>query len=178
MLVRAAKEDPDRGEGYARRIYSLGVVSLLVITVVATALSGPIVDLYGGNITDAGEHHAMVLFAYFFIPQIFFYGMDSLLGAILNVRGRFGANMWTPVINNVVVIVVALLYMATVHDINADTVSSFGRHVARRVQHARDLRLPPCGDLGDRPDVRVDVRLRRDPMARQPGRPARGELRG
>jgi putative peptidoglycan lipid II flippase len=126
MLVRAAKDDPDRGEGYARRIYSLGVISLLVITVVATALSGPIVDLYGGNITDAGEHHAMVLFAYFFIPQIFFYGMDSLLGAILNVRGRFGANMWTPVINNVVVILVALLYMATVHSINADTVSSFG----------------------------------------------------
>ena len=48
----------------------------------------------------------MVLFAYFFIPQIFFYGMDSLLGAILNTRGRFGANMWTPVINNVVVIIV------------------------------------------------------------------------
>jgi putative peptidoglycan lipid II flippase len=114
MLVRAAKDDPDRGEGYARRIYSLGVISLLVITVVATALSGPIVDLYGGNITDAGEHHAMVLFAYFFIPQIFFYGMDSLLGAILNVRGRFGANMWTPVINNVVVIFVGLLFLVTV----------------------------------------------------------------
>ena len=46
----------------------------------------------------------MVIFAYFFIPQIFFYGMDSLLGAILNTKGRFGANMWTPVINNVVVI--------------------------------------------------------------------------
>ena len=68
----------------------------------------------------------MVVFAYFFIPQIFFYGMDSLLGAILNVRGRFGANMWTPVINNVVVIFVALLYMVTVHDINANTVSTFG----------------------------------------------------
>ena len=129
MLVRAAKDDPDRGEGYARRIYSLGVISLLVITVAATALSGPIVDLYGGNITDAGEHHAMLVFAYFFIPQIFFYGMDSLLGAILNVRGRFGANMWTPVINNVVVILVALLYMATVHNINADTVSSFGLYL-------------------------------------------------
>ena len=129
MLVRAAKDDPDRGEGYARRIYSLGVISLLVITVVATALSGPLVDLYGGNITDAGEHHAMLVFAYFFIPQIFFYGMDSLLGAILNVRGRFGANMWTPVINNVVVIFVALLYMATVHDINANTVSTFGLYL-------------------------------------------------
>ena len=129
MLVRAAKDDPDRGEGYARRIYSLGVISLLVITVVATALSGPLVDLYGGNITDAGERHAMLVFAYFFIPQIFFYGMDSLLGAILNVRGRFGPNMWTPVINNVVVILVALLYWATVHNINADTVSSSGLYL-------------------------------------------------
>ena len=126
MLVRAAKEDPDRGEGYARRIYSLGVVSLLTITVIATVLAGPIADLYGSNIKDAGEHRVMVLFAYFFIPQIFFYGMDSLLGAILNVRGRFGANMWTPVINNVVVVLVALLYMVTVHNINAGTVSGFG----------------------------------------------------
>ncbi|HEY0932570.1 MAG TPA: murein biosynthesis integral membrane protein MurJ [Trebonia sp.] len=126
MLVRAAKEDPDRGEGYARRVYSLGVVSLLTITVIATALASPIADLYGSNIKNAGEHRVLVLFAYFFIPQIFFYGMDSLLGAILNVRGRFGANMWTPVINNVVVILVALLYMVTVHDINADTVSSYG----------------------------------------------------
>ena len=126
MLVRAAKEDPDRGEGYARRIYSLGVVSLLSVTVVATLLSPGLVDLVAGNITDKGEHHAMVVFAYFFIPQIFFYGMDSLLGAILNVRGRFGPNMWTPVINNVVVIFVALLYMATERSINADTVSSFG----------------------------------------------------
>src|SRR6266704_816141 len=48
MLVRAAKDDPDRGEGYARRIYSLGVVALLAITVLATLLAGPIVDLYGG----------------------------------------------------------------------------------------------------------------------------------
>jgi putative peptidoglycan lipid II flippase len=129
MLVRAAKEDPDRGEGYAKRIYSLGVVSLLIVTVLATALAGPIVDLYGGNITDKGEHHVMVIFAYFFIPQIFFYGMDSLLGAILNVRGRFGPNMWTPVINNVVVIFVAILYMVSDHSTSADTVSSSGLYL-------------------------------------------------
>jgi putative peptidoglycan lipid II flippase len=126
MLVRAAKEDPDRGEGYAKRIYSLGVICLLAVTVLGTALAGPIVDLYGGNITDAGEHRVMVIFAYFFIPQIFFYGMDSLLGAILNVRGRFGPNMWTPVINNVVVIFVAILYMVSDHSTSADTVSNFG----------------------------------------------------
>ena len=114
MLVRAAKEDPDRGEGYAERIFSLGVISLLIVTVVATLLSGPLVDLYAGNISNAREHTVMVIFAYYFIPQIFFYGMDSLLGAILNVRGRFGPNMWTPVINNVVVILVGVLYIVTI----------------------------------------------------------------
>jgi putative peptidoglycan lipid II flippase len=116
MLVQAAKNDPDKGEAYAERIFTLGVISLLVITVLATALAGPLVDLYAGGggppgTAAAGEHHLMVIFAYFFIPQIFFYGMDSLLGAILNVRGRFGANMWTPVINNVVVILVGTLYI-------------------------------------------------------------------
>jgi putative peptidoglycan lipid II flippase len=41
--------------------------------------------------------------------------MDSLLGAILNTRGRFGANMWTPVINNVVVIIVGALFILMEH---------------------------------------------------------------
>ena len=59
---------------------------------------------------SAATHHLRGAFAYFFIPQIFFYGMDSLLGAILNTRGRFGANMWTPVINNVVVIIVGAVF--------------------------------------------------------------------
>jgi putative peptidoglycan lipid II flippase len=119
LLVRAAKEDPDRGEGYAERIFTIGVISLLVVTVLGTLLAGPLVGLYAGSINGkpgtslAAEHHLMVIFAYFFIPQIFFYGMDALLGAILNTRGRFGANMWTPVINNVVVIIVGGLFILT-----------------------------------------------------------------
>ena len=128
MLVRAAKEDADRGEGYAKRIYSLGVISLLVVTVLATVLAQPIASLYGGNLGKPNEYHLTVVFAYFFIPQIFFYGMDSLLGAILNVRGRFGANMWTPVINNVVVIFVGILFMVTVgtRGIASSTISGYG----------------------------------------------------
>jgi putative peptidoglycan lipid II flippase len=130
LLVRAAKEDPDRGEAYTERIFTLGVVALLVVTVAATALAVPFVNLYAGNITDAGEHQVMVIFAYYFIPQIFFYGMDSLLGAILNTKGRFGANMWTPVINNVVVITVGGLFILTegTHR-TADTISTDAVHL-------------------------------------------------
>ncbi|MGD0064256.1 MAG: murein biosynthesis integral membrane protein MurJ, partial [Streptosporangiaceae bacterium] len=110
LLVRAAKRDPDRGEAYAQRMFTLGAIALLVVTVLATAAAGPLVELYAHNIHGA-EHRLMVEWAYFFIPQIFFYGMSSLIGAILNTRGRFAAPMWTPVINNLVVIVVGGLYL-------------------------------------------------------------------
>jgi murein biosynthesis integral membrane protein MurJ len=118
LLVKAAKNDPDRGEAYAERIFTLGVIALLTVTVIGTLLAGPLVDLYAGNLgrspTAVAEHQQMVLLAHFSMPQIFFFGMDSLLGAILNTRGRFGANMWTPVINNVVVITVVGIYIGTV----------------------------------------------------------------
>ncbi|HEY3648153.1 MAG TPA: murein biosynthesis integral membrane protein MurJ [Streptosporangiaceae bacterium] len=120
LLVRAARRDPDRGEAYAQRIFTLGALALLGVTVLATLLAGPLVDLYAGSINGppgshlAAEHNLMVVWAYWFIPQIFFYGMSSLIGAVLNTRGRFAAPMWAPVVNNLIVIVVGALYFVTV----------------------------------------------------------------
>src|SRR5580692_5027282 len=110
LIVNAAKRDSDRGAGYDQRIFTLITAALLGITVVATLGTTVLVNLYKGGISGA-ELHLLVIFAYFFIPQIFFYGMSSLIGAILNARGSFAAPMWTPIINNVVVIVVLLMYM-------------------------------------------------------------------
>jgi putative peptidoglycan lipid II flippase len=111
LLVTAARRDPDRGDGYFQRIYTLGVIALGAITLVATLAAALIVDLYAGSV-HGPTHHVMVVFAYFFIPQIFFYGVSSLSGAILNARGRFAAPMWTPVINNIVVILILMMYVA------------------------------------------------------------------
>ena len=96
LLVSAAKRDSDRGEAYDQRIFTL-----------VRARPG---RRHGGRHADRGpagqpvrggghgsEHTLMVIFAYFFIPQIFFYGVSSLAGAILNARGSFAAPMWTPV---------------------------------------------------------------------------------
>ena len=111
LLVTAARRDPDRGESYFQRTFTLGVIALGAITLVATLAAALIVDLYAGAI-QGSERHVMLVFAYFFIPQIFFYGVSSLAGAILNARGRFAAPMWTPVINNIVVILILLMYVA------------------------------------------------------------------
>jgi putative peptidoglycan lipid II flippase len=128
LLVKAANNHPDKGEAYAERIFTLGAIALLIVTAIGMALTPVLIDLYmpGRGITPS-EHHVAIVFAYFFIPQIFFYGMDSILGAILNTKGKFGPNMWTPVINNVVVIAVFGLYVAVVGT-GKDTsnISSFG----------------------------------------------------
>jgi putative peptidoglycan lipid II flippase len=112
LLVHAAKRDRDGGEAYDQRMFTLGVLALGIITAIATAAAVPITAVYGHGITNPATYHLTVIFSYFFLPQIFFYGVGSLAGAILNARGRFAAPMWTPIINNIVVIGVGIAFVA------------------------------------------------------------------
>jgi putative peptidoglycan lipid II flippase len=112
LLVNAAKRDSDRGQAYEQRTFTMAVTSLFGLTVVATVAASLIVALYASALQPS-TFHLTVIFAYFFIPQVFFYGVCSLVGGVLNARGRFAAPMWTPVINNIVVIVVLLLFIVS-----------------------------------------------------------------
>jgi len=111
LIVSAAKKHADRGEAYDQRIFTLGVLVLGGITLLATAAAVPITAVYGHGMPNAATYHLTVLFSFFFLPQIFFYGVSSLAGAILNARGSFAAPMWTPIVNNVVVVLAAVGFM-------------------------------------------------------------------
>jgi murein biosynthesis integral membrane protein MurJ len=112
LLVSAAKRDRDRGEAYTQRMFTLATVALFALTVVATLAAPLLVNLYAHALTGP-ERHLTVIFAFFFIPQIFFYGVSSMAGGVLNARDRFAAPMWTPVINNIVVIAVLLMFIVS-----------------------------------------------------------------
>ncbi|WLW53461.1 murein biosynthesis integral membrane protein MurJ [Streptomyces sp. YU58] len=109
-LVKAAKEHEDGGTAYTDRLVTVCVLALLAITATAVWAAPAIIGVY----TDyTGEQAAMtVAFARYCLPQIFFLGLFTLLGQVLNARGRFGAMMWAPVLNNLVVIAVFGLYLA------------------------------------------------------------------
>jgi putative peptidoglycan lipid II flippase len=113
LIVTAAKRDGGRS-GYDQRMFTLITLALAGITLVAEAAAVPIVLLYAGSKISHSHAtlHLAIIFALFFIPQIFFYGLSSLIGAVLNSRGSFAAPMWTPIVNNVVVIGVLGLYVA------------------------------------------------------------------
>ncbi len=55
--------------------------------------------------SDPQANEVAVTFTRYFLPSIFFMGIHVVMGQILNARGRFGAMMWTPVLNNIVIIV-------------------------------------------------------------------------
>ncbi|MET9731799.1 murein biosynthesis integral membrane protein MurJ [Streptomyces sp. NPDC006458] len=112
QLVRAMKDDEDGGEAYANRLLTLVMVILGGLTVVAMlgapllvrALSNPLAS-------DPAAFDVAVTFTRYFLPSIFFMGVHVVMGQILNARGRFGAMMWTPVLNNIVIIVTLGLFL-------------------------------------------------------------------
>jgi putative peptidoglycan lipid II flippase len=112
IIVEATKQDGDGGEEFSRSLLTLAALALLVTSVVAVLLAPLLVQLYLIH-TTAAERSLAVEFSRYFLPQIFFYGVGAVIGAILNVRGRFGPPMWTPVLNNLVVIVVGGLFLVT-----------------------------------------------------------------
>jgi putative peptidoglycan lipid II flippase len=103
QLVRAMKNDEDGGEAYANRLLTLVVVLLAGVTTV-TVLAAPLLIRMMSAKTDPVSQDVAVTFARYCLPTMFFMGVHVVLGQILNARGRFGAMMWTPVLNNIVII--------------------------------------------------------------------------
>jgi putative peptidoglycan lipid II flippase len=112
LLVRAQGEDPDGGEAYTRKLLTLAGVALLVATAAGLLAAPLLTQLYlGGQTTGTADPELATTLAYMLLPQIFFYGLGALLGAVLNSRGAFGAFGWAPVLNNVVVLAVVAIYL-------------------------------------------------------------------
>ncbi|WP_416985130.1 murein biosynthesis integral membrane protein MurJ [Streptomyces sp. T028] len=112
QLVRARSAHADGGRAYEQRLVTLVVSVLAVGTALAVWAAPQIVSVY---LRDTPDHHEAyeltVVFARFLLPQIFFYGLFNMYGQVLNARERFGAMMWTPVLNNVVLLGVFGAYL-------------------------------------------------------------------
>ncbi|MER5731309.1 murein biosynthesis integral membrane protein MurJ [Streptomyces sp. NPDC002138] len=112
-LVRAAKGHEDGGAAYTDRLLTACTAALVVLTTLAVLCAPLIVSAYTGY--DGAQASTTVALARYCLPQILFYGLFTLLGQVLNARGRFGAMMWTPVLNNLVIIGVFGLFLHVSH---------------------------------------------------------------
>ncbi|MFE5872970.1 murein biosynthesis integral membrane protein MurJ [Streptomyces roseifaciens] len=105
QLVRAMKNDEDGGEAYANRLLTLVVVLLAGVTAVCVLGAPLFIQMMSPTIADDPTRmDVAVAFARYCVPTMFFMGVHVVMGQILNARDRFGAMMWTPVLNNIIII--------------------------------------------------------------------------
>jgi putative peptidoglycan lipid II flippase len=107
QIVRASVHE-DGGEAYVNKLLTLALVLIGAATVVATAAAPLLVLLWGGSNPDIVP--LATAFAFWSLPQIFFYGLYALLGEVLNARRNFGPYTWVPALNNIVAIAGFLLF--------------------------------------------------------------------
>ncbi len=106
QIVRAAIHD-DGGARFINKLVTLGIVAFIVVAAAATLAAPWLVRLYaasGPSGLSADELALATAFAYWCLPQVFFYGLYSLLGQVLNARKVFGPFTWAPALNNVIAI--------------------------------------------------------------------------
>ncbi len=125
QLVRHMKDDPDGGDGYTHGLLTLTGLLLLAIGAVAVVLAPWITRLYGSPLWTDSDLSTATAFARYCLPQIFFYGIFTLMSQVLNARGRFAAPMFAPIVNNVVMIATAVMFIVIVgHDPQTSTITA------------------------------------------------------
>ena len=125
QLVRHMKNDKDKGISYTNKLLTLVGLILFSLTVLAIFLAPFIVNIYAPSTWDAKTFEQSVFFARLLLPQIFFYGLYTVLQQVLNSKSHFALPMFAPILNNLVMITTAILFIFVSKDnLETNTYSS------------------------------------------------------
>ncbi|MEO8887675.1 MAG: murein biosynthesis integral membrane protein MurJ [Jatrophihabitantaceae bacterium] len=109
LLVHAQVQDTDGGTAYTQRLLSLATAALGGLTLLAVAAA----PLIAGAFVPAGPQRELTtVFATLLLPEIFFYGLGAMFMAVLNIKNVYRPGAWSPVLNNVIMIVTILVFWA------------------------------------------------------------------
>jgi putative peptidoglycan lipid II flippase len=108
VLVRAQQEDSDDGVAYTQRLLSIATAGLGGATVLAVLAAPLLIRLFSG---PPQYQSVASLWASLLLPEIFFYGLGAMFAAVLNSRHVYGWPAWAPVLNNLITIATAMLFL-------------------------------------------------------------------
>ncbi|MDA1361250.1 murein biosynthesis integral membrane protein MurJ [Glycomyces luteolus] len=125
LFVKAHKNDPDGGDAFAQRLLTLATLVLGAAAILVT-LCAPLISVLMAN---PAQRDLVTQFSYYMLPALLLYGLFAILSGVLNSREHFGAPMWVPIINNLVVITVGAVFYTVftrdaVPDANGDIFNS------------------------------------------------------
>lgn len=103
QITKAAAQGA-QGRVFVDRLLTLTLLVIGGITVVALPLAPVLVRMYAASFDDQTFSLA-VSFTLLSLPAVFFYGLYTMLGQVLNARGQFGWFTWSVALCNVVWII-------------------------------------------------------------------------
>ena len=109
QIIKAAKAQ-DGGARYISKLVTLTVTAIGLITLITVACAWPIISIMGSGWSPE-QRQLGFIFSLWCLPQIFFYGLYTVIGQVLNAKDAFGAYMWSPVLNNVITILSLILFI-------------------------------------------------------------------
>ena len=109
------KEGREKAWQVASAIINLVLVVLVAITALGMIAAPAIARLYTlaleGEVAEL-QRDVLTFLLRLFLPQIIFYGIAATTAGLLNAHKRFGAPMYTPILNNLAVIAVFIGFHA------------------------------------------------------------------
>lgn len=102
------KEGRERAWQVASAMINVCIVLLVAVTTLAVAAAPLIAKFYAARCSGCvgAQQEVLTFLLRLFFPQIVFYGIAAMTAGLLNANKRFGAPMYTPILNNLAVIAV------------------------------------------------------------------------
>ncbi|WP_435201455.1 murein biosynthesis integral membrane protein MurJ [Janibacter sp. GS2] len=111
--ITKAMRHEDGGTVYINRLLTLAITVLAGVTLVLVLAAPLLISLVVSGSWDSEARGLATAFAVLCLPQVFFYGLYTLLGQVLTAHNRFGMFMWAPAFANVVAIAGLLWFLIT-----------------------------------------------------------------
>lgn len=120
------KEGRERAWQVAMAIINVCLVLLIAITTLAMLAAPLIARFYAVRCEgcEVEQEQVLTFLLRVFFPQIVFYGLAAMSAGLLNAHKRFGAPMYTPVLNNLAVIIVFISFYAAFGKVTLQTVTT------------------------------------------------------
>jgi putative peptidoglycan lipid II flippase len=169
------KEQRERAWEVISAILNVSLLALAAITLIGVLAAPWIAHFYASRLAGdelAIQQHAITFLLRLFIPQVVLYGLYFILAGVLNAHKRFAAPMFTPILNNFVVIGAFLFFhhlygKVTLSDVTTPQLLLIGLGTTLSVAPMGLLLLPYLRKLGsykltlslEHPSIRKLARL-------------------
>lgn len=118
QIVRHLQNDSDHGKRFIDQLLSATIVFLFLITVLAILFAPTLIGLFAPSNMSEAQFELAVAFARFCLPQVFFYGLFTMIQQVLNAQNRFTLSFFAPVLNNVIAIGVFVSFIFVASPLN------------------------------------------------------------